>query len=117
MEERLGATVRELRESRGWTKHTLAREAGINSSEVARLEEGKGPSWRVLEGVAKAFSLSVSDLTATVPRAPDQDPILAQQVEGIIRAVDEDQMGAQEAIRILERLGFLERRPAKVSPS
>jgi len=114
VEERLGDHVRELREARGWTKHTLAREAGVNTSEIGRLEAGGGPSWRVLEGVAKAFSLSVSDLTATVPRVPDQDPILTQQVEGIIRAVHEDQMSAQEAIRILERLGFLERRPQKV---
>ena len=113
MDTRIAESVRELREARGWSKHTLARRAGVNPSEITRLENGHGPSWRVLEGVANAFSITVSDLTADVPRIPDQDPVIAQQVEGIIRAVDEDQMSAQEAIRIMERLGFLERRPEK----
>jgi len=116
MTKRIGETIHALRKERGWSTTALGRRAGIPASEVSRLERnpGAGPSWRTLQGLAKAFAISVSDLTADVPRLPDEDPIVAQQVEGLVRAVHDGQMDAEMAIKILRNQGFLERRPVRV---
>jgi transcriptional regulator with XRE-family HTH domain len=113
MENPLGETIHRLRKERGWSTSALARRAGISTAEISRLEKGQGtgPSWRTLEGLAKAFSLSVSELTAGVPRAPEDNPIIMQQVEGLIRGVEENKISADMALTIMEQQGILKRRP------
>src|SRR5688572_11493728 len=112
LEPELGDTIRRLREERGWSRPDLAQEAGITPAVVKKLEDHEGgPSWHTLQGLAKAFSVTISDLTAGVPRVPDEDPKVAQQVSGIIRGVEKGMLSAETAIQILRNIGVLERRP------
>jgi transcriptional regulator with XRE-family HTH domain len=61
----LGATIRRLREERGWLQEELAARAGITQAQVSRLESGeqRDPRWSTLEGLARAFGLSLDALT------------------------------------------------------
>lgn len=61
--ERVAKTVRVLREQRQWSQERLAREAGISTGYVARLEKGQhDPSLSTLEKLARALGASVSRL-------------------------------------------------------
>jgi ribosome-binding protein aMBF1 (putative translation factor) len=52
----LGATVRAMREQRGWTQSRLAEAAGMTQSALARFEAGGTvPTLAVLERIAQAF--------------------------------------------------------------
>jgi ribosome-binding protein aMBF1 (putative translation factor) len=52
----LGATVRGLREAKGWSQTQLAREAGMTQSAVARFEAGGTiPTLPVLQRLARAL--------------------------------------------------------------
>jgi ribosome-binding protein aMBF1 (putative translation factor) len=64
----LGRTVRQLRETRGWTQTELAKAAAMTQSAVARFEAGGTvPSLPVLERLASALD---ADLVVQVnPRA------------------------------------------------
>jgi ribosome-binding protein aMBF1 (putative translation factor) len=64
----LGAAVRELRSSRGWTQTQLAAAAGMTQSAVARFEAGGTvPTLAVLARLAQALD---ADLTVSLtPRS------------------------------------------------
>ncbi|MGW6280105.1 helix-turn-helix domain-containing protein [Kribbella sp. NPDC055071] len=52
----LGATVRQMRERRGWTQTRLAEAAGMTQSALARFEAGGTvPTLALLERIAQAF--------------------------------------------------------------
>jgi len=54
--KRIGQNVKRRRERRGWTQAELASKIGIHRISVARLEAGgKGPSWALLERLARAL--------------------------------------------------------------
>jgi len=62
----LGAEVRSLRASRGWSQTELARLAGMTQSAMARFEAGGTiPTLQVLEKIAAALQMKLSvELTA-----------------------------------------------------
>jgi ribosome-binding protein aMBF1 (putative translation factor) len=65
----LGATVRRLREGKGWSQTQLAREARMTQSAVARFEAGGSiPTLPVLQRLARALD---ADLVVQV--APHTD--------------------------------------------
>jgi ribosome-binding protein aMBF1 (putative translation factor) len=65
----LGATVRRLREGKGWSQTQLARHAGMTQSAVARFEAGGSiPTLPVLQRLARALG---ADLVVQV--APHTD--------------------------------------------
>jgi ribosome-binding protein aMBF1 (putative translation factor) len=65
----LGATVRRLREGKGWSQTQLARHAGMTQSAVARFEAGGSiPTLPVLQRLARALD---ADLVVQV--APHTD--------------------------------------------
>ncbi|WP_405061475.1 helix-turn-helix domain-containing protein [Kribbella sp. NBC_01505] len=52
----LGASVRAMREDRGWTQTRLAEAAGMTQSALARFEAGGTiPTLALLERIARAF--------------------------------------------------------------
>jgi len=110
----IGASIRRLREERGWSTVALERRSGVGHSEIARLERDPeaGVTLRTLQRLADAFAISVSELTADVAREPDEDPMVAQQVEALVRAVDSGMLNAEQALTILRNQGFLDRRPS-----
>jgi transcriptional regulator with XRE-family HTH domain len=59
----LGRAVRRLREERGLTQEAVAHVAGVHATWVSRLECGNlNPSWGMVERVATALGMEVSDL-------------------------------------------------------
>jgi ribosome-binding protein aMBF1 (putative translation factor) len=65
----LGATVRRLRDAKGWSQTQLARSAGMTQSAVARFEAGGSiPTLPVLQRLARALD---ADLVVQV--APHTD--------------------------------------------
>ncbi|SAL66495.1 DNA-binding protein [Caballeronia terrestris] len=61
-----GATVRELRESQGWTQEQLAEHAGLNRSYVGEIERGTCiASIVTLDKLAKALDVTMARLLAS----------------------------------------------------
>jgi transcriptional regulator with XRE-family HTH domain len=59
----LGKAIRQLRQKRGDSLETLARDAGITRNMLSLIERGEGnPSWVTLSGIAKGLGMAVSDL-------------------------------------------------------
>ena len=59
----LGQAVKRLREERGLTQEAVAHAAGVHATWVSRLEGGNlNPSWGMVERVATALGMKVSDL-------------------------------------------------------
>jgi XRE family aerobic/anaerobic benzoate catabolism transcriptional regulator len=60
----LGERIRELRIARGWRQIDLAEETGMHENYVSDLELGhKEVCLRMLQTIANAFGMKVSDLT------------------------------------------------------
>jgi len=54
----IGQNIKRRRERHGWTQAELATKVGIHRISLARLEAGgKGPSWALLERLARAFGV------------------------------------------------------------
>jgi len=52
----IGRNIKHRRERHGWTQAGLAAKVGIHRISLARLEAGtKGPSWSLLERLARAL--------------------------------------------------------------
>ena len=63
-----GATVRELRESQGWTQEQLAEYAGLNRAYVGEIERGACiASIVTVDKIAKAFAVPMARLLAPMP--------------------------------------------------
>jgi DNA-binding XRE family transcriptional regulator len=59
----LGRAVRRLREERELSQEALAHLAGIHTTSIVRLENGKlNPSWGIVCRIARALELDMSDL-------------------------------------------------------
>lgn len=54
--------VRDLRESRGWTREKLAARSGVSYPTLARLEGGQTPSLHSLVLLADALNVSLDEL-------------------------------------------------------
>jgi transcriptional regulator with XRE-family HTH domain len=82
----VGARLRALRTSRGWTLDALAGRAGMSASTLSRLESGKRqPSLDLLLPLTRLLGVGLDDLVA--PRVPDprvRRPV--QRREGIVIA-------------------------------
>jgi XRE family transcriptional regulator, regulator of sulfur utilization len=60
-----GATVRHLRETRGWSQEQLAEHAGLNRSYVGEIERGSAiASIVTLDKLARAFKVPMEHLLA-----------------------------------------------------
>ena len=58
-----GATVKRLRNKRGWTQEELATRLGCARNTIARIETGtRRPSLPLLERLARALKVGVGDL-------------------------------------------------------
>ncbi len=64
IEQQLGMRIVYLRKQLGWSQEDLALEAGINKNYLSDLERGRrNPTLRVLEKIAIALGIDVSELT------------------------------------------------------
>lgn len=63
VQHRLAANLRRLRQERGLSQEAFADEAGIHRTYVSDLERaGRNPTIRVVETLAKALGVTVSEL-------------------------------------------------------
>ena len=87
----LGKKIRSLRQARGWTQEQLAEYADLHVSYIVLLENGANRATiETLEKLAKAFSISISDLVHALDDAQD-DPIQKQVrelMEDFIQKID-----------------------------
>ena len=69
--EQLGMRIRFLRKERSWSIEDLALEADVNKNYLCDLENGRrNPSLEILERIAKAFNISLSELFRGVESIP-----------------------------------------------
>ena len=59
----IGANIRIVRESKGWSQEQLADVAGIAARTVQRAERAEGTSADTLQAMARAFEITVEQLT------------------------------------------------------
>jgi transcriptional regulator with XRE-family HTH domain len=65
---RVGEAVRRLRDRAGWSIHRLARDAGVSSATVFKIEKGRmAPSVTVLLKIARALKQPLGDLVGDAP--------------------------------------------------
>ena len=61
--KQLGMHIKYLRSVKRWSQEDLALEAEVNKNYISDLERGtRNPTVKVLEKIAKAFSISLSEL-------------------------------------------------------
>lgn len=62
----LGETIRAWRLAKGWPQKQVAARSGLHQGMIANIEAGKypNPTRRTLEGLARAFEVSLDELTA-----------------------------------------------------
>lgn len=61
--EKVGKTIRKLREAKGWTQETLADEAGLHRAYIGQVERGeKNIGLQNLEKIANALEITIKDL-------------------------------------------------------
>ena len=69
--EQLGMRIKFLRKSKGWSQEDLALEANVNKNYICDLENGRrNPSLDILERIAKALNISLSELFRGVETIP-----------------------------------------------
>lgn len=70
-QEQLGMRIRYLRKQIGWSQEDLALEANINKNYICDLENGRrNPSLDILERIATAFNVSLSELFRGIETIP-----------------------------------------------
>lgn len=61
--KQLGMRIKYLRSLRKWSQEDLALEANVNKNYLSDLERGeRNPTIKVLEKIARAFGISLSEL-------------------------------------------------------
>lgn len=69
--DQLGMRIRYLRQERKWSQEDLALEAGVNKNYICDLENGRrNPSLEILEKIAIAFDISLSELFKGIETIP-----------------------------------------------
>ncbi len=67
----LGMRIRFLRKRLGWSQEDLALEANVNKNYISDLENGRrNPSLDILERIAKALNITLSELFRGVETIP-----------------------------------------------
>jgi transcriptional regulator with XRE-family HTH domain len=96
-QETIGALIRSLRESKGWTQKRLAEETGISATFISNIEKGyvrkRGgvvkPSDGNINILAEVFGVPAVRLHAAMGRV-EIDSDVHKQVEEQFRALSED---------------------------
>ena len=69
--DQLGMRIKFLRSERHWSQEDLALEANVNKNYICDLENGRrNPSLEILEKIAVAFGISLSELFKGIESIP-----------------------------------------------
>ena len=105
----IGDLIKDRRLSKGWSKRTLAENAGISPSEVHRIESGErlNPSVPVLNALAGVLGVPKDDLLCVAGYKSDESDIpMIERVFPDLKT-EKQQKTAQKIIDILVRGGDL----------
>ena len=70
-QDQLGMRIKYLRKKIGWSQEDLALEANVNKNYICDLENGRrNPSLEILEKIAIAFGITLSELFRGVESIP-----------------------------------------------
>lgn len=101
LNKRLGSTVRQIRIARGWTQMETAERAGISTSYLALIEQGKrSPNFTMVTAVASALHVPVAIvvyLATGLGEVEKLDPDLAQRLALLAWKVIEQPVVEEEA--------------------
>jgi len=112
--KKLGATIRFLRQGRGWTLGDLAHESGVSKAYVSDLENGVAgkPNIQYAFNVAVALDVTLDQLlkgaTATEPRAERR--VVEELPPGLADLQRELQLSDDE-VEMLAKVNFRGNRP------
>ena len=82
--QRIGPTIKALRQEQGFSLNTLAEQAGISPSHLSRIERGLTvPSYDVLDRVADALGSDLSELRSEEESARAVDDELDVVFDGL----------------------------------
>lgn len=74
IKQSLGLKIREIRKRRKWSLLELSLRADINRNYLGDLENGRrNPTLEILERLAKAFNMSISELTFGIEIIKEQE--------------------------------------------
>lgn len=69
--DQLGMRIKFLRKERKWSQEDLALESDVNKNYISDLENGRrNPSLEILEKIAIAFNISLSELFKGIETIP-----------------------------------------------
>ena len=106
----LGATVRSLRQARGWSRRDLAGKAGLSERFLADVEAGRAnPSLLRLVGLADALEVSLTVLLAGLPKLEDRQRLRHVALLGL-RGAGKSSVGPQVAEALGVRFVELDQR-------
>jgi transcriptional regulator with XRE-family HTH domain len=83
----IGEKIKAYREKKGWSQYKLAKEANVQPSTISQIESGarQKPSIDVLQKVAEALSLTVSQLLGQTSEDDLQDLLQNKDVKMFFR--------------------------------
>jgi transcriptional regulator with XRE-family HTH domain len=92
---RIAERVLQERELRGWSRDWLAREAGVVTKTVERIEAGESnPRGSTIAKIATAMGLQVSDLKPDLVAERDQLDRIEQKLDEMLSRVAALELGA-----------------------
>jgi len=104
----IGERIRAVREKKGWSQYKLAKEADVQPSTISQIESGarQKPSIAVLQKVANALSLTVSQLLGQTNEDDFQDLLQNEEVKMFFRNFkdlpEEDKAFIKKQIELLK---------------
>jgi transcriptional regulator with XRE-family HTH domain len=84
-----GAVVRRLREERGWSQGELAYHAGVDQSQISKIETGAQDDARLSTavGLAGALGVGLDALLGRRPLGPPVGGVFLEQIAQVVRGV------------------------------
>jgi len=108
IESAIGERIKSAREKKGWSQYKLAKEADVRPSTISQIESGarQKPSIDVLQKVASALSLTVSQLLGQTSGDDFQDLLQNEDVKIFFRNFkdlpEEDKAFIKKQIELLK---------------
>lgn len=109
----ISTNIKRLRESLGWNQSKLASEAGISGAALSKIEQGDGrmPTMIVLQKLAGALKVPVSDITGEEARNRSEEDVRYTEFYRKYGDIEKLPQGDQELFqKMVERLAELSKK-------
>lgn len=90
----LSRQIFELRKAHGWSQLELARQSGVQQSEISRIEHGQGnPTYQTISAIAGALQMQLTFVASTASRSAGTKR-WSRPVESHLRGAARQQRGS-----------------------